>query len=388
MNRSELLRVCAGCPGAWKEQGCIISDLEGCKDEETLPDPQCSYFPPNTKVSYAHPVTSERKTVSMDENPGIHGREIRPTFERKFPPMDEEAAAHRRETDSEELRPCSPPISKIREIIPANPLDPLDLKILKLLAELHYERSISRITGRPRSTVKDRIRKLRSLKYIKPEEGSKYITFYTLTARGADFLVYDEPGTRKQEAASPFTLHCSKFSFPIISGLQPRSKHPVKMHNWTGYDFPFSLYTIRTTPRALHVFMNIELSGESVEALNEKYQALAIGYAGKFAEKHGLIVGEPKPYQIPHLNLPNTSLAKIISEVGTVKLPDMHIDRSRSSGDLEMSLEAAKGMEYTIAQMPAIVAGLRADMESMKGLIQTFIESMIPARQERPPGYA
>jgi uncharacterized coiled-coil protein SlyX len=237
------------------------------------------------------------------------------------------------------------------------------------------------------------------LRYIKPEERNRYVKYYSLTSRGMEALVHDDNPTRNQEAKTPFTLHSSKFSFPIVSGMQPRSKHPVKMKNWTGYDFSYPLYSIRTTPRAVHVFVNVELSGESVEELNKKYEALAIGYAGKFAESHDLKVGSPKPYQDPHFTLKNNALAKIVSEVGNVKTPDIHIDRSRSSGDLEMGYETAKGMEFTISQMPAIVASFRVDMETMKETIKFFVESLqalIPQKgqeqkqehQPEPEGYA
>lgn len=375
MRKSELLKtICAECQTAW-QKGCQIADIESCKDED-IQIPSCARtnkthaeISPSIDEEYAS--TVKRKVVSIDENPGIH----------------------RRETENGIRYPCS--VSK--SSIGANfPLDPLTLRILNLLSIHHYERSISRILARPRVTIQKRIRRLKEMGLIRPESANSYINFYALTPSGIHLLVYDENPTRNQEGKSPFSLHSSRWYFPIISGLQPMSKHPVRMRNWTGYDFKSPLYSIRTTPRSIHVSVNIELTGDSIENLNAKYKELAIGYAGKFAQDHGLTLGsEPKPYQKPHFTLKNNALAKIVSEAGNVRTPDIHIDRSRSNGDLEMGLEAAVGMEYTIAQMPIIVAGLKAEIATLKEALMLVIrkeqehqeEYPIPIHPEQLPGY-
>jgi hypothetical protein len=365
MKKPDILHICELCPDACKANDCQIADIEAAKDEDIHP-PKC------TKFQSSFDETSERKAVSINEKGDIH----------------------RRETNNGARYPNEVSKSSIGGIFP---LDPLDLKILNFLSIHHYERSISRVTNEKRVTIQKRIKRLREMGLIRPEEGNRHIKFYALTPSGIQFLVYDEEGTRKQDGKNPFTLHCSKWSFPIISGFQPRSKNPVKMKNWTGFDFIYSQYTIRSTPSSIHVFVNVELLGESVENLNKKYEALAICYAGKFAEDHGLKLDAPKPYQKPHFTLRDNALTKIISEVGNVRTPDIHIDKSRSDGDLEMEYKAAKGLEFSISQMPAIVAGLqadisgmkdtipsfRADMETMKDTIKFFVESLqtlIPPR--------
>ena len=369
MKRSELLKtICGICPDAWHVKGCRIADIEGCKDED-IQIPACSR------------TNNEEKAPSIDE-------EFTPTVKRKAPSIDDNPGIHRRETENGIRYPCS--VSK--SSIGANfPLDPLTLRILNLLSIHHYERSISRILARPRVTIQKRIKRLKEMGLIRPESLNSYINFYALTPSGIQVLVYDEKPTRNHEGKSPFSLHSSRWSFPIISGLQPTSKHPVKMRNWTGYDFFKALYSIRTTPRSIHVSVNIELTGDSVENLNAKYRELAIGYAGKFAQDHGLTIGsEPKPYQKPHLTLKNNALAKVVSEVGNVRTPDIHIDRSRSAGDLEMGLEAAVGMEFTIAHMPIIVAGLKAEIANLKDALMTVLkkdEYPIPTHPEQLPGY-
>lgn len=196
MKKSEVLQICTECPSAWTA-GCWISDIEDSQEDEDIQPPKCQHFPP--------PI-DEEKTVSIDENPDIH----------------------RRETNDGVRYPSEVSKSSIGGVFP---LDSLDLKILNFLSIHHYERSISRITGSPRVTIQKRIKRLKEMGLIRPEESNRHIKFYAITSSGIQFLVHDEEGTRKQEGKSPFTLHCSKWSFPKISGNQPKNNHPVKMRN-------------------------------------------------------------------------------------------------------------------------------------------------------------
>ncbi|VVB51648.1 Uncharacterised protein [uncultured archaeon] len=370
MKKSDLLSICKTCPEAWKFQGCIVSDLES-SDLDDLSPPPCvveHLRRAPLEVAYNEKI-NEKKQASFDEKKDVF---IKDTSEKTAASIDEKTGVHRRETDSGVWRQ-TPASNRVKqEEKPSDLLDSFDLKIMELLLERHYESSISRITGRPRTTIQKRINRLKTLEIIKPEK-QNHICFYMINPRMTPFLVHDERPTRERERQAGFTLHCSAFKFPLISGLPPTSKHPIKMRNWTGYDFKESHNVIRIIPKWIIVFVNEDLKSDSVENLNAKYRELAISIAGRFAEAHGLKLGAPKEYQTPHFTLKDNALAKALSDVGEFQTESgIHIDKSRSSGDLEMDYEAAKAMEYSLIQRPKVDTIILSKIDVVLSMVRFF----------------
>ena len=97
-----------------------------------------------------------------------------------------------------------------------------------------------------------------------------------------------------------FTTHNMRFKFPIVTGTQPKSKHPFQMNNWTGYKFINDDHTVVSTTKSIVIDINQDIGAGTIGDLILKYTEIAQTHANNFAQKHNLTLGEPQLYGNPH----------------------------------------------------------------------------------------
>ena len=97
-----------------------------------------------------------------------------------------------------------------------------------------------------------------------------------------------------------FTAHNMSYKFPILSGIQPKSKYPFNMKNWTGYKFIHDDYVVVSTPKSILIDVNQTLGAGSIDDLNLKYAEIAQAHAQNFAKQHDLTLDTPRRGRKPH----------------------------------------------------------------------------------------
>jgi DNA-binding Lrp family transcriptional regulator len=252
-------------------------------------------------------------------------------------------------------------------------LDELDKQILKLLVEDYHCRLLAKTLKQPQSTIQYRLKRLQKNGLIIDSPGVYNTKLYRLTSRSSELLIHNE----SHPSLMPFTAHCMSFKFPILEGNQPKSHSKQKMKNWESYIFSFSTYTIKTTTKHIIVFINQDLGADSIDNLNLKYSELAQTYASKFAKEHNITIGGISRYREGHFTIKDSALGQIISERGEFRTQSgIMIDKSRSSGDLEMLEDSARSFEFAFNILPALTAGLHGEMRGVSVKLEALSSTL------------
>ncbi len=280
---------------------------------------------------------------------------------------------------------CAPMVEtgKIRGIS----VDSFYLHICRLAANKHHIRSIARILRRPESTVRYRIRKLQQQDLITSYNGTYSTKLYHISSTLTDLFIHNED----LPTLAFFTAHSMSFKFPILEGCQPKSPKGYQTKSWIGYVFRLPDHTIRSTPSNIIVDINQDMGAGSIDDLILKYSQLAQSYAYNFAEKQHLTLGGISRYRAGHFTMEDCALAQLISERGQVCTSSgLHMDKSRSTGDLEMDEQTARSMEFTLNKLPVIAAGLdtrlsgvETSLDSIQELLALKLENQDLKHQNR-----
>ena len=318
-------------------------------------------------------IISEKLKTAHTEKDGAPMKEKRRTNEDTTPNNQEWRTKTTTEEDcaTEMAQPMTKSGATIENIVKINgiQLDLLDQDIIRFAADHHHTRSISRKLTRPESTIRRRLNRMEKAGLIsqvipidaKPGAKTK-LKCYHISDICATSLIYND----NKSPDADFTVHNMSFSFPILEGKQPTSSKGQKMNNWTSYIFKFPNYTIRSTTKSIIIFINEDLGAGSIDDLNLKYSQLAQSHAYKFAEKHHIVLGSISKYRQGHFTIEDNALAQIVSERGEFRTTSgIMIDKSRSTGDLEMQEDKARAMEFTINKLPTLTAGMKSNLEDI-----------------------
>ena len=360
-HKSEILALCQDCPDKYSST-CILGDLEASHAEYI-------YLP----LCAAGRISDKEKKLRTNEESGAPMRKMLRTNEEKDPNTTEwrTKTSTKKSCATEMAQPMRENGATIGDTVKINgiQLDVLDQDIIKFAAEHHHTRSISRKLNRPESTIRRRLNRMEKAGLIsqvisidtKPGAKTK-LKCYQISDVCATSLIYND----KKPPTTDFTVHNMSFSFPILEGNQPKSSQGQKMNNWTSYIFKFPNHTIRTTTKSVIIFINEDLGAGSIDDLNLKYSQLAQSHAYKFAEKYHIVLGSISKYRQGHFTIEDNALAQIISERGEFKTASgIMIDKSRSSGDLEMQEDKARAFEFTINKLPTLAAGMKSNLEDI-----------------------
>lgn len=251
--------------------------------------------------------------------------------------------------------------------------DQFDIEILKLLKLKHHGRNIARLLNRAPSTVKSRLDKMERLGAIQSGKGAFNTKIYTISSNTNRFLIHNEGG-----APHPvFTAHCMEFKFPILEGSQPTNKQGYNMRNWRGYVWRFGDYVIRSTPRNIIVSVNLDLGAATIDDLILKYSDVSRTAAFDFAGKYNLVLGAPTLNRPPHYTMKDQALSQLATLRGEFKTESgLMLDKSKSSGDLEMQEKQARALEFTLNSMPELVGELVNNYESLQEQINTLTDTL------------
>lgn len=365
-HKSEILAICGKCPDKYGLT-CILGDIEA-SHIEYIHIPLC-----------AMSIISEKLKTAHSEKSGAPMKEKLRTNEDNEPNNQEWRTKTNTKKDcaTEMAQTMKKSDATIGDTVKINgiQLDQLDQDIIRFAAEHHHTRSISRKLNRPESTIRRRLNRLEKAGLISQvipidaKLGTKpKLKCYQISDICATSLIYND----NTPPTSDFTVHNMSFSFPILEGNQPKSPNGQKMTNWTSYIFKFPNHTIRTTTKSVIIFINEDLGAGSIDDLNLKYSQLAQSHAYKFAEKHHITLGGISKYRQGHFTIKDNALAQIISERGEFKTTSgIMIDKSRSSGDLEMQEDKARAFEFTINKLPAMTADMQSDIKSIASTVDT-----------------
>ncbi|MBC2746247.1 MAG: winged helix-turn-helix domain-containing protein [ANME-2 cluster archaeon] len=364
LHKSDILALCQKCPGL-NGTDCIIADIEGSW-EDYLPLPGCMDYRENRNTNEDNRNTQSPKNRNTNEENDAGTRCSGFSI-----PMGKTGT------------PCSDKIGTPQYMqLPQGKLKltEIDIQILKLLSEKCHQRKIAKEINIPLTTVNRRIGRLEKADLIIPYQGEYATKIYRLSSRCSGlfhgcsgFSIHNEDVPQH----TPFTAHSMSFKFPILEGDQPKSSKGYKTRSWTGYVFRYPDYTIRSTPRNIIIDLNKDLGASSIDDLILKYSQLAQSFVYEFAEKYHIILGGVSRYRDGHFTIEDNALAQIIAERGEIcTTTGLHFDKSRSTGDLEMTEQTARSMEYTINKLPAIAAGMRSDVRDITTTVDTRLSGI------------
>jgi len=245
-------------------------------------------------------------------------------------------------------------------------LDDLDKKILKLLPNGHYCRSIAHILKVPRSTIHERLKKLRESGIIIPERhniaDNRSVT-YTIVSDKPDG---SKVGVIKPLQKAPFSAHAMCWRFPIISGVRPKSAFAQQMKNCVFYRFYEDNATIISTPKSLLIYIKINLGADSIDNLNSKYLDIARSVARKYAKRFNLNLGTPDKPTKSHYAIEGTRLSEMVRDRGTFETAGFILDDSDGMAHLETKDEdIAKSFEYTLMELPKVVGSMAQQVTNL-----------------------
>lgn len=306
----------------------------------------------NSSTNEADSSTNEEKNHQIDSND--HKKQIRPPMKKI------------RSSTNEEIRPPQYTVDKIT-------ITDFDIQILKLAADQNHRRLIARTLNRSQGTIQYRLNRLEKAGLITPYQGTNRTKLYKISSKLTSLFIYNET----KPPITPFTAHSMSFKFPILEGNQPKSSQAYKTATWTGYVFKSPDHTIRSTPSSIIIDINQDIGAASIDDLNLKYSQIAQSQVYKFAEKHHITLGGISKYREAHFTLEDNPLAQIISDRGEFKTASgLQIDKSRSSGDLEMKEESARAMEFTINKLPNITSELQTDVKVLTETLDSKLSGM------------
>jgi len=267
--------------------------------------------------------------------------------------------------------PVRPPLGSKNKI----PLDDLDRKILKLLPNGYYCRSLARVLKRPRSTIQYRLNKLSNLGIIIPERHN-IADNLSVTYSIAPGWVDESPkvGVINSTQKPPFSAHAMCWRFPILSGVQPKSAFPQHLKHCTLYRFYEDRATIISTPKSLLIYVKVDLGADTIDNLNAKYLEVARSIAHKYAQRFNLALGTPDKPGKTHYALEGARISELIRDRGTFETAGFTIDDSHGEAHIETrDEELAKGFEFTVMKMPRLVGDMERKIENIHKIMGSSI---------------
>jgi hypothetical protein len=377
LSKKDALKICSKCENR-NSAKCVFSDIEGCqKDIIIVPECMVSLNKVNEKSSF----TNERSSFTNEEcsftNGNLSSKNDIGQGERTLRGNEERglvADSFTHNDIGQDVKTVRSPVTrKVRspqgyEQDPNNlVLSPLDLDIIECLKDDMHVRGIANGICRPQSTIIYRVNRMEKAGLLHASKGVYGSKLYKLS-KGSftqmnESLIHNE----ERKRAADFTAHAMSFKYPVISGVQPQSKHSYKMNNWLGYVFAFKDYVIRTTPKSLIIDINLDLGAGSINDLNIKYMDVAQPYILNFAKQHKLDLGTPQQYRKPHYTIEDTAIGQILSERGEFKTKGMGLsfDESKSTGDLEMGERSARAFEFTLNELPHITDKIKSKLSEL-----------------------
>ena len=377
LSKKDALEICSKCKNG-NSSKCVFSDIEGSQ-KAVIIVPKCM-LSLNKVGEKSSPTNEESSPTNEESSPTCTDSSIKNGVGqggRTFTHNEERGLAAHSPTKNDTGqggKTVRPPITrKVRPPLVCVPdtnklvLTPLDWEIIEYLKDDMHIRGIENSIGIPRSTIRYRVERMEKAGLLLASKGVYGSKLYKLSKNSptqmGESLIHNE----ERHHAADFTAHAMSFKYPVINGVQPKSKQSYKMNNWHGYVFTFKDHVIRTTPKSLIIDINIDLGAGSINDLNIKYMDLAQPYILSFAKQHKLDLGTPKQYRKPHYTIEDTAIGQILSERGEFKTKGMglSIDRSKSTGDLEMGEESARAFEFTLNKLPYITDQIRSKLSKL-----------------------
>jgi len=253
-----------------------------------------------------------------------------------------------------------------------NPLDDLDQKILKLLPNGYYCRSLARVLKRSTSTIQYRLEKLQKLGIITPEKhniaNNSTVTYSIAPSWVAELFSL---GVRNAPQTAPFSAHAMLWRFPILSGVQPKSAFPQRMNNSTFYRFYEDSATIISTPKSLLIYVKVDLGADTIDNLNAKYLEIARSVAHQYAKRFDLALGTPDKPSKTHYAIKGARISELVRDRGTFETTGFTIDDSHGEAHIETrDEELAKGFEFTLTEMPKVVGSMARQIANVQEMIK------------------
>lgn len=374
LSKRDALDICSKCKNR-NSAKCVFSDIEGCqKDIIIVPVCMVSLIKGGGKSSPPNERSSPPNVGSSPTNGNLSTKNDTVQGWRTFTHNEERHLVD----DSPPLNDIGDGVNKVRHPIMKKVrhpqgyvqdtydlvLTPLDWDIIEyLIDDMHIMGMVNSI-GKPRSTIRYRVKRLEKAGLLHATKGVYGTKLYKLSkdlsTQMGESLIHNEDRHR----AVDFTAHAMSFKYPLVSGIQPQSKHSYKMKNWLGYVFTFKDHVIRTTPKSIIIDINVDLGAGSINDLNIKYMDVAQPYISNFAKQHRLDLGTPQQYRKPHYTIEDTAIGQILTERGEFKTTGMGLsfDKSKSTGDLEMGERSARAFEFTLNELPHITDKIKSKL--------------------------
>lgn len=366
ISKKDALQICSKCKNSDSAK-CVFSDIEGSQ-KDIIIVPKCMVS--LNKVNEESSFTNEKSSFTNEEcsftNADLIAKNDTAQGERTFTPNEERHLADDSFTKNDTAQGVqtlrSPPMRNVRSpqgyVQEMNDLvlTPLDWEIIEYLQDDMHVRGISNGIGRSQSTISYRVKRMEKAGLLHATKGVYGTKLYKLSkdlfTQMNESLIHNE----ERYPATDFTAHVMTFKFPILNGVQPKSKKSYKMKNWVGYVFKFNDHVIRTTPVSILIDINLDLGAGSINDLILKYMDVAQPYTQNFAQQHKLDLGAPMECRSPHYTIEDTAISQILTERGEFKTKGMGLsfDQSKSTGDLEMGERSARAFEFTLNKLPHI----------------------------------
>jgi len=289
----------------------------------------------------------------------------------------------------------TPKPKAVPTILPDAPFKHWDEKytrILHCIKDHHTISSISKVLSMPRSTVRDRLKRLEQNEIITKTDtillGNKHTTFIITNGwalnlvNGGQVSAVSKPNVPKTEHVK-FARHCVSLQTEIISGTIPKGDKSYSPNGWTGEIFEGNgTYKIRVIPNrngtaraVIDIF--ISLGASSPADLTMKYHTFAERYLGSWAEKHSLKIGQITEYRTPHTTVEGShGLAQTILGAigGETKIKDMGIQVDKSDkehqGEIEFhdkkGEESLRNFEFALNQSPEKMERLASKFDALR----------------------
>ena len=377
LSKKDALDICSKCKNRDSAK-CVFSDIEGSQ-KDTIIVPKCMVSlnkggekssPPNEKSSPPNEGYSFNNGDLSAKNNAVQGRRTFTHNEERHiaddsPPKNNAAQGGQtvRPPITRNVRPPLVSTQEINKLV----LSPLDVEILECVKDdMHVGAMVNSINA-PRSTIRYRIKRMVKEGLLIPAKGVYGSKLYKISSDLPPSLNETLIHNEERHAATDFTAHAMSFKYPVISGVQPKSKHSYKMNNWLGYVFTFNDHVIRTTPKSIIIDINLDLGAGSINDLNIKYMDVAQPYILNFAKEHKLDLGTPQQYRKPHYTIEDTAISHILTERGEFKTKGMGLsfDKSKSTGDLEMGERSARAFEFTLNKLPHITDKINSKLGAL-----------------------
>ena len=366
LSKKDALKICSKCKKR-NSAKCVFSDIEGCqKDIIIVPECMVSFnkvgeksSPTNEESSPTNEESSSNNADLLTKNNAVQGGRTFTHNEERYivadSPTKNNTVQGEQTVRPPPTRKVRPPVGYVQEMNDLV-LTPLDREIIECLKDDMHIRGIVNSICAPRSTIRYRVNRMEKAGLLTATNGVYGTKLYKMSSDSPtqmnESLVHNEERYPKTE----FTAHAVAYKYPIISGNQPQSPAKHIMKNWSFYDFTFKNHVIRSTPKSIIIFLNLELSSGSVTDINLKYMDVAQPYIADFAKQYNLCLGTPTLYRDPHYTIEDTAISQLITEQGEFKTKGMGIsfDKSKSTGDLEMGEKSARAFEFTLNKLPYI----------------------------------